>query len=156
MSVRASNAATGSLPRACFVVDKTRVLRLLRAIADDLAVLESASTDEPQRRQDPLWLRGVKYTFVTSIEACVDIAQHICASEGWGPPDDNGDAMALLGRHGVLEVELATRLRRAVGFRNVLVHDYVRVDDTVVLERLADFSDLRAFVVAVTRWTSLT
>src|ERR1700684_1195956 len=31
-------------------------------------------------------LRGVKYTFVTAIEACVDGAQHICATEGWGPP----------------------------------------------------------------------
>jgi hypothetical protein len=37
-----------------------------------------------ERRQDPIWLRGVKYTFVTAIEACVDVAQHICATEGWG------------------------------------------------------------------------
>jgi uncharacterized protein YutE (UPF0331/DUF86 family) len=33
-----------------------------------------------ERRQDPIWLRGVKYTFVTAIEACVDVAQHICAT----------------------------------------------------------------------------
>jgi nicotinamidase-related amidase len=26
----------------------------------------------------------VKYTFVTAIEACVDVAQHICATQGWG------------------------------------------------------------------------
>ena len=38
---------------------------------------------------------GVKYTFVTAIEACVDVAQHICATEGWGPPTDNGDAVRL-------------------------------------------------------------
>lgn len=136
------------------MVDKTRVLRLLRAITDDLAVLEAAALDGPERRRDPLWLRGVKYTFVTGIEACVDAAQHICASEGWGPPDDNGSALALLGDHGVLETDLATELRRAVGFRNVLVHEYVRVDDGVVLDRLGDLSALRAFVVQVNRWTS--
>jgi len=28
----------------------------------------------------------VKYFFITAIEAAVDVAQHICAAEGWGPP----------------------------------------------------------------------
>jgi uncharacterized protein YutE (UPF0331/DUF86 family) len=67
---------------------------------------------------------GVKYTFVTAIEACVDVAQHICATEGWGPPADKGDAVGLLGEHGVLTLELAVSMRKAVGFRNVLVHDW--------------------------------
>jgi hypothetical protein len=58
--------------------------------------------------------RGLKYTFVTAIEGC---AQHICATEGWGPPADNGDAVRLLGEHGVCAPELARSIRQAVGFR---------------------------------------
>lgn len=96
-----------------------------------------------------MWLSGVKYTFLTAIEACIDIAQHCCSSEGWGPPADNGDAMALLGRHGLLDSELAQAMRRAVGFRNVLAHEYIDVDDSIVLARLADFGDLDRFVRAV-------
>jgi uncharacterized protein YutE (UPF0331/DUF86 family) len=79
------------------VVDEDRVLRLLRSISDDTAVLRQEAGASEERRQDPIWLRGVKYTFVTAIEACVDVAQHICATEGWGPPADNGDAVRLLG-----------------------------------------------------------
>ena len=105
------------------MVDEVRVLRLLRSISDDLGVLRAEAAADPLRRGDPLWLRGVKYTFVTAIEASVDVAQHVCASEGWGPPRDNGDAVRLLGVHGVLPLDLADRLRRAVGCRNVLVHD---------------------------------
>src|ERR671923_1385940 len=104
------------------MVDEARVLRLLRSITDDVAALKGESSAGQERRQDPMWLRGVKYTFVTSIEACVDVAQHICAAEGWGPPADNGDAMRLLGEHGVLTSQLAASMRQAVGFRNVLVH----------------------------------
>jgi uncharacterized protein YutE (UPF0331/DUF86 family) len=133
------------------VVDEARILRLLRSVTDDLAVLRLAADDDT-RRADPLWLRGVKYTFVTAVEACVDIAQHICAAEGWGPPQDNGDAIRLLGEHGVLPPPLAERMRKAVGFRNVLVHDYVRVDDAVVLARLRDPSDLREFGRCVAEW----
>ncbi len=134
------------------MVDEVRVLRLLRSISDDLAVLRTEASADADRRADPLWLRGVKYTFVTAIEAGVDVAQHVCASEGWGPPRDNGDAIRLLGAHGVLSADLADRLRRAVGFRNVLVHDYVEVDDGIVVEQLANLADLDDFVAVVAAW----
>jgi uncharacterized protein YutE (UPF0331/DUF86 family) len=134
------------------VVDELRVLRLLRSVTDDLAVLRDEASADDRRRADPLWLRGVKYTFVTAIEGCVDVAQHLCASEGWGPARNNADAMRVLGRHGVLPAELAARLAGAVGFRNVLVHDYVDVDDNIVLARLRDPADLAAFVGAVVVW----
>jgi uncharacterized protein YutE (UPF0331/DUF86 family) len=128
------------------VVDEDRVLRLLRSIADDTAVLQRESGAGQERRQDLIWLRGVKYTFVTAIEACVDVAQHICATKGWGPPADNGDAVRLLGEHGVLTTEVAVSMRRAVGFRNVLVHDYIEVDDSIVVDRLKSLNDLEEFV----------
>ena len=134
------------------MVDEVRVLRLLRAVTDDLAVLRAAASAPDDRRADPLWLRGVKYTFVTAIESCVDVAQHVCSSEGWGPPADNGDAMLLLGRHGVVDVGLADRMRQSVGFRNVLVHEYVQVDDAIVLDRLQHPGDLEQFVQQVADW----
>lgn len=136
------------------MVDEGRVLRLLRGVTDDVAVLKQEAAADDTRRNDLIWLRGVKYTFITAIEACVDVAQHICSAEGWGPPSDNGDAVRLLGKHGVLSVGLAESVRKAVGFRNVLVHEYVEVDDTVVVSRLADLSDLENFVRAVAEYVS--
>jgi len=136
------------------VVDEVRIERLLRAVADDLAFLDDESTAGEERRDDPAWLRGVKYAFVTAIEAYVDVAQHLCASEGWGPPSTNADAVLVLARHGVLDPGLARSVSRVVGFRNVLVHKYVTVDDTVVLARLEDHSDLGGFVEAVAAWVT--
>jgi uncharacterized protein YutE (UPF0331/DUF86 family) len=136
------------------VVDEVRVLRLLRLVSDDLSVLRSEASADPERRADQLWLRGIKYTFITAIEACIDVAQHLCSAQGWGPPEDNGDAMRLLGLHGVLDEEHAKRMRQSVGFRNVLVHEYVRVDDAVVLARLSDLDDLEEFVAVVARYVT--
>jgi hypothetical protein len=42
------------------MVDEARVLRLLRNITDDVAVLQRESVAGEERRQDPIWLRGVK------------------------------------------------------------------------------------------------
>jgi len=97
------------------VVDEVRVYQLLRSVTDGLAALRGEAGAEPSRRADPMWLPGIKYTFVTTIEACVDVAQHFCSSEGWDPLADNGATMTLLARHGVLNAEPATRMRQAVG-----------------------------------------
>jgi len=144
-------APTVSSPRADAVVDEVRLLRLLRSAADDVAVLRSEAGADASRTADPMWLRGVKYSFVTAIEACVDAGQHVCAAQGWGPPQDNGQVMNVLAEHSVLDAELARGMRQAVGFRNVLVHDYVDVDDDIVLARLADLADLDSFIAALAR-----
>jgi uncharacterized protein YutE (UPF0331/DUF86 family) len=67
-------------------MDEARAAAVLtESAAVDTGVLQQEAEASQERRHDPMWLRGVKYTFVTAIEACVDVAQHICATEGWGP-----------------------------------------------------------------------
>ncbi|HKX14994.1 MAG TPA: HepT-like ribonuclease domain-containing protein [Propionibacteriaceae bacterium] len=48
--------------------------------------------------------------------------------------------------------ELAVRMRRAVGFRNVLVDEYADLDDQIVLARLNGPSDLEQFSGQVAKW----
>ena len=102
------------------MVDEQRVQRLLRRVLADVATLRSlgARPDEG----DAVRLGAIKYAFVTSIEGSIRVAQHLAASEGWRPPDTNADAFAVLAENDVIDAELSTRLARAVGFRNVLVH----------------------------------
>ncbi|MEJ2867509.1 HepT-like ribonuclease domain-containing protein [Actinomycetospora sp. OC33-EN08] len=97
------------------MVDEARVLALLRSIRADLAFLDREADADEGRRSDEAWLRGIKYAFVTAIEGCVDIAQHLAASESWGAPGTNAEAVRVLGRRGVLDPALADRLGRAVG-----------------------------------------
>lgn len=131
------------------VVDDARVRTLLRRIAGDLSDL--ADEDPAVLAQDTRGLRAVKYSFVTAIEGVIDVAQHLCASEQWGAPSTNGDALRILARHDVLDADLAERLVAAVGFRNVLVHEYTVVDDGRVIAALSELDDLRDFVAAVER-----
>jgi uncharacterized protein YutE (UPF0331/DUF86 family) len=133
------------------VVDEGRLARLLRAIAERTDRLAGAAAS-PTGRADQLWLDGVKYLFLTTIEACVDVAHHIAASERLGAPDTNAAAIRLLGEHGIIDEAIAHDLARAVGFRNVLVHQYTDVDDRVVLDALDRLGTFRAFVTQVSAW----
>lgn len=137
--------ATSPGPTA--VVDAERLHRLLRRITDDATVLQGyAGADRSALLDDPVRLGHLKYVFVTLLEACIDAAQHVCASDGYGPPGSNAEAVQLLGRHGVLPVELADRMALAVRFRNVLVHGYAQVDDRRVVAHLDRLDDVAAYV----------
>lgn len=134
------------------MVDEGRVARLLRGITARTDRLRDA-TERPVHDRDDLWLDGIKYLFVTAIEGCVDVAQHIASSEGFRPPDSNADALRLLGEHGVIEPTLASDLASAVGFRNVLVHQYTVVDDALVVAALDRLDEFDRLVAEVSAWT---
>jgi uncharacterized protein YutE (UPF0331/DUF86 family) len=68
-----------------------------------------------------------------AIQTCIDIAFHLSGAHG-GVPTTAGEAFAELAKRGLLERSLAERLRRAVGFRNVLVHEYTEVDWKIVMQ----------------------
>ncbi len=135
------------------MVDSRRVRRLLQRISEDVSYLDTrAADDRVALAADFDRLAAVKYVFVTAIEGCLDVAQHLCSSEGWGPPESNADALRLLGFHGVLDVDLTETMARAVGFRNVLVHGYTDVDDRLVVGYLDRVGDLEEFVRLVASW----
>ena len=72
-------------------------------------------------------------------------------SIAWGIPQETREAFDLLERAGLIDASLATRLRRMVGFRNVAVHDYQRLNLEIVrailTERLDDFIEFTRIVI---------
>lgn len=134
------------------MVDPERLLSILGRLTARLRILEGyAVQDHEELLGDRVRLGDLKYTFQTAIEACIDAAQHVVADQGLGVPASNADVFRRLAGAGMLDADLATSLAGAAGFRNVLVHDYVEVDDTLVVANLQRLEDLRAFVSAMSR-----
>lgn len=67
-----------------------------------------------------------------AIEASIDIGEHIIASEGLRSPTEYAEVFASLGEAGYLPADLVPALMDMARFRNLLVHEYVRVDDARV------------------------
>jgi uncharacterized protein YutE (UPF0331/DUF86 family) len=136
------------------VVDAIRVTRLLRSLDQGLGSLARRQEATAAERKGETWLLAVKYLFIITIEACIDIAQHLCSTESLGTPTDNGDAVRRVGDAGIIENKTASAMVSAVGFRNVLVHEYVDVDDQIVIDRLQNHQDLRDFASQIGDWLS--
>ena len=130
------------------------VTRKLLSLNDALRELGRPSAANAQAlAHDPMLRAAVERWLQIAIEACVDIAEHVVADEGWTPPTSARASFEVLALNGRIPVDLAQRLGSAAALRDLLVHDYATVD----LGRLAgvvrdDLSDLRAFAALAASW----
>ena len=85
-----------------------------------------------------------------SVQLCVDIASHLLAETGALVPDTMAGAFRGLAAQGILETSLAEKLGKAVGFRNIAVHQYQDIDQKILYAVVTDcLQDFRSFAKAV-------
>lgn len=78
-------------------------------------------------------------------EAALDMGQHLIRRERLGVPQSARDVFVLLAQAGWIHAELADRLKRMVGFRNIAVHDYqalqLPITVSIIEHHLDEFLD---------------
>ena len=88
-----------------------------------------------------------------AVQLSVDIGAHLIASMEVPPPGTMGQTFDLLTQQGVLGPELANRLKKSVGFRNIAVHNYDSINwlivHSIVKNHLNEFSE---FAKAIVGW----
>jgi uncharacterized protein YutE (UPF0331/DUF86 family) len=85
-----------------------------------------------------------------AVQAAVDLATHIVASEGLGLSDTIKDNFKLLKHAGIINEQLALRMQSMVGFRNIAIHDYQAIDKGILKSILANnLKDVEDFYTIV-------
>jgi uncharacterized protein YutE (UPF0331/DUF86 family) len=81
-------------------------------------------------------------------EQTIDLANHIIKTYKMGIPTTSAESFDLLYKQGVITADLAESLRRMVHFRNTVIHQYQRLDLSIVqtvivsgLDDLVQFGD---------------
>ena len=65
-------------------------------------------------------------------EQCIDIAHRLLKIKQFGLPKDSAEGFMVLAEEGIIEANLANSLKKMVGFRNVAVHDYTKMNNDIV------------------------
>jgi uncharacterized protein YutE (UPF0331/DUF86 family) len=119
------------------------IRRELPPSADDLA--ENATAQ-----------RAILHSVQLCAQVVIDVAAHVLSAESLPLPDDARDSVRDLGRHRILPAELAERLSALVGLRNLIVHEYMRIDLAIVHRACSnDLGDLARFADEIARRYSL-
>ena len=86
-----------------------------------------------------------------TIQISVDIASHIIANSDEASPTTMADSFLTLNKMGILPDDLTERLRRSIGFRNISVHEYDRIDweivFSIITKNISDFSRFAKYVL---------
>lgn len=90
---------------------------------------EDLPAEEDEYLEERLLRRACERTFQLACEDILDICNLIIAGKGLGLPKDNRDAIRKLTDNKIIHRKLSEKLEDMVGFRNLLVHRYGKVDD---------------------------
>jgi uncharacterized protein YutE (UPF0331/DUF86 family) len=133
------------------MVDRDKVEGLIRHLRQYTGYLRDiAKLDREEFLNDPMAIGSARYYLQVSIESCIDIANHIIATERLRAPKDYKDTFKVLNETGIIPDEFTRTMRAMAGLRNLLVHLYWEVDDKMVYDSLStELDDFETFIFHV-------
>lgn len=112
--------------------------------------VEEVYEENPENLKDCTKQDSIVLNIQRAVEATIDIAMHIIAVKKLGIPKNSRDAFEVLAHNEIIDNELLEKLKNMIGFRNIAVHNYQKLDldilQKVIENNLDDFSELIYFV----------
>ncbi|MBI2981006.1 MAG: DUF86 domain-containing protein [Deltaproteobacteria bacterium] len=126
-------------------------LKFLQELLDNLETLRTISRGEFLKNFEKSW--SAEHGLHLAAEAVFDIGNHILVGHFGENPKGYEDVIPRLVEKEVLLPDLGHRFSGIGGFRNILVHEYSRVDKEKVYERLQNgVGDFRQFSAQILKW----
>ncbi len=127
-------------------------LKLLAEYVDELQGYRERATSFRVYLNNKMLRRAVERALQVAAEVCLDIGRRLIALEGFRYPEHNRDVFQVLGEEEVVPQELLPALLDMARFRNLIVHDYARIDDAkvyaILKKRLGDLDQYARTIVA--------
>lgn len=117
------------------MVDRDLVLAKASSVKRHLKrVIEKRDIDLHTFMKDIDCQESILFNFQMAIQNCIDMAAHIISEEGFGVPGSTNEMFYLLEENGYLDTDLTEKMVKAVGFRNLIVHEYGKVELKQIFE----------------------
>jgi len=137
------------------VIDRDRILGKLDELDGYLGELRSIVPDRLEEYLKVEKRRACERLVQVSVEAVIDVCALLVTGLRLGLPGEEDDFFEKLMARGVVSGPTVDTLRRMKGLRNILVHEYGRVNDALVFEtiqtRLDDFVTFKREILAFLR-----
>lgn len=108
---------------------KESIERCIKQIRTYYGLPSEVPFAENNLRQD-----AVALNLQRACEQCIDLANYVIKVRKLGLPKESKESFQLLAANHIIPGDLAKRLEGMVGFRNVLVHEYQRIDIQLMID----------------------
>lgn len=121
------------------MVNKNVLSARLEKLREYLEILKSVQKYDCNRFvADPFIHGTAERNMHLAIECLLDIGNHIIADRSYEKPESYADVFRILFDNKVISSKLYNNLEGMAAFRNILVHDYLRLDRTRVHKLVID------------------
>ena len=111
------------------MIDKEIILAKASAVAKHLRRLqEKAEIDLPMFLRDTDSQDVALFNIQMAVQNCIDIAAHIISESGLGVPASYNEMFYTLEENGYFDKTLTEKMVKSVSFRNLIVHEYAKLD----------------------------
>ncbi len=124
-----------------------RLQHLDTNIAEMEKLVSNISIDELMSKTTNQW--ALRYGLFESIQILIDISCHLVSQNNFGNTNTYRDCIDALVKFNVFDEDLGLKLKKMVGLRNILVHDYVQIEIEQLYHYVSDLSDFRSFSKAI-------
>jgi uncharacterized protein YutE (UPF0331/DUF86 family) len=124
-------------------LDREIIQRKITIIIENLKALETIKNMVKEEYLADLYKRKATERLLQElIEAAIDINIHLISATGHPSPDDYYESFIRMGELDIISLDLADRLAPSAGLGNRLVHEYDRLDHSMVLTAVKSAEDL--------------
>ncbi|NLJ50478.1 MAG: DUF86 domain-containing protein [Candidatus Atribacteria bacterium] len=131
--------------------DKDVILSKISRIQRCLRRIKEITNLNPENLDDLLIQDAFILNLQRAVQASIDIAVHIVASEALGLPTSLKDNFRLLFENNIIDENTFKKMQKMAGFRNIAVHDYqslnIGILKSILTKNLKDLEDFYTIIV---------
>ncbi|MFQ5612017.1 MAG: DUF86 domain-containing protein [Anaerolineae bacterium] len=130
------------------MVNPAKIEKLVRNLREYIRHLQNlGDLGKEAILSDPYKRGAARYYLQVAFECCLDIGNHVIASEQFQSPTTHRETFQILNKVGLIPDDFVLTLLQMASMRNRLVHLYGEVDDDIVFDALlAAPADCERFV----------
>ena len=133
------------------MTDLTVVENKISSVKKYLKILERYKKYSLQEIEADLDLKGAveRYLYL-AVQATIDVAEATIAYKNLRKPATMGEAFQILSEEGLIPNDLAEKMVKMTGFRNIIVHDYEKINYDILYEVLQKgLKDIEKLLLAI-------
>jgi uncharacterized protein YutE (UPF0331/DUF86 family) len=115
---------------------KESIERCISQVRAYYAIPSDLDFEEDYMKQD-----SIAMNLLSAIEQSIDLANHAIKSRNLGLPLNAKESFRMLAASSIIPDELSNSLEWMVGFRNILVHEYQRMDIRLMIAVIENHLD---------------
>jgi len=132
------------------MLDKDVVLAKISIIQRCLRRIKEITHLNPESLDDLLIQDAFMLNLQRAVQASIDLAAHIVASDSLGLPSSLKDIFRLLFEIKIIDKSISQKMQKMTGFRNIAVHDYQSLNINILKSILSrNLKDLEDFYTSI-------